>query len=61
MASSSSLNPESADFHSRPNFYLGQHDSNRTETLTDDQYYQVLNTGVSALNTDERLEALIKM
>lgn len=47
MPSNNSLIPESGDFHSRPNFCLGQHDSDRTETLTDSQYYQVLNTGVS--------------
>ena len=31
----------------RPAFYIGQHDSARTETLTDMQYGQVLNSGVS--------------
>ena len=31
----------------RPAFYIGQHDSTRTETLTDLQYGQVLNNGVS--------------
>lgn len=33
----------------RPAFYIGQHDSTRTETLTDMQYGQVLNSGVSTL------------
>lgn len=61
MASSTSLNPESGDFHGRPTFYLGQHDSDRTETLTDDQYYQVLNNGVSANICDGRRETLIIM
>lgn len=32
---------------SRPVFYIGQHDSARHETLTDLQYGQVLNAGVS--------------
>jgi protein arginine N-methyltransferase 5 len=49
MALRSALNPESEDYQSRPNFYLGQHDSDRSETLTDDQYYQILDTGVSVL------------
>jgi type II protein arginine methyltransferase len=31
----------------RPVFYIGQHDSRRTETLTDLQYGQILNSGVS--------------
>jgi type II protein arginine methyltransferase len=31
----------------RPVFYIGQHDSGRYETLTDLQYGQVLNAGVS--------------
>lgn len=31
----------------RPIFYIGQHDSQRTETLTDSQYAQVTNSGVS--------------
>lgn len=31
----------------RPVFYIGQHDSARTETLTDLQYGQILNSGVS--------------
>ena len=50
MASTNSFNPESGNYHIRPNFYLGQHDSDRTETLTDDQYYQVLDAGVSVLS-----------
>ena len=51
MPSNTALNPESDDFQSRPNLYLGQHDSDRTETLTDEQYNQVLSTGVSTLVT----------
>lgn len=31
----------------RPVFYIGQHDSARTEPLTDLQYRQVLDAGVS--------------
>ena len=33
----------------RPAFYIGQHDSTRTETLTDMQYGLVLNSGVSEI------------
>ena len=54
MALHNTLNPESDDYQSRPNFYLGQHDPRRTETLTDDQYYQVLNTGVSTSHHSDR-------
>ncbi len=49
MASGDALDPESGSFHSqaaRPSFYIGQHDATRTETLTDAQYSQVLNSGV---------------
>lgn len=31
----------------RPAFYIGQHDSTRTDTLNDLQYGQILNAGVS--------------
>lgn len=31
----------------RPIFYIGQHDSTRSVTLTDKQYGQILNAGVS--------------
>ncbi|KAG7101564.1 hypothetical protein HYQ45_018766 [Verticillium longisporum] len=31
----------------RPNFHLGQHDSTREEPLTDMQYGQVLNAGIT--------------
>ena len=49
MAMESSLNPESDDFNqARPNFFIGQHDSDRVEALTDGQYAQVLNAGVSS-------------
>jgi len=42
------LNPESEDFQQgRPTFFIGQHDSTRTCTLTDTQHGQVLNAGVS--------------
>jgi protein arginine N-methyltransferase 5 len=46
MSSSGSLNPESESFENRPVFYIGQHDSARFDVLTDDQYTQVLNSGV---------------
>lgn len=49
MASGGYLNPESDSFESRPNFYIGNHDSDRDQALTDDQYNHVLNTGVSLL------------
>ncbi|KAL2257879.1 hypothetical protein VTK26DRAFT_9057 [Humicola hyalothermophila] len=45
MASSRALNPESESFESRPIYYIGQHDSDRSEPLTDEQYTQVLNSG----------------
>ncbi|SPQ27418.1 a0500d45-dec7-454a-906a-68302402b5f8 [Thermothielavioides terrestris] len=45
MSSSGSLNPQSESFESRPTFYIGQHDSTRSEALSDDQYAQVLNSG----------------
>ncbi|CAJ2512112.1 Uu.00g077370.m01.CDS01 [Anthostomella pinea] len=35
----------------RPTFYIGQHDSTRSETLTDLQYGQVLNSGFSFVTT----------
>ena len=47
MAPDGNLNPESETFEARPPFYIGQHDSSRTETLSDDQYRQVLNSGAS--------------
>lgn len=53
MASNGSLNPESQDFAQsnrpqyRPIFWYGQHDSTRVNALTDAQYEQVLNAGVS--------------
>lgn len=31
---------------SRPSFYIGQHDSQRTDGLTDSQYNRVLDFGV---------------
>ncbi|RYP44092.1 hypothetical protein DL768_009416 [Monosporascus sp. mg162] len=43
---------ESAGYHEiRPAFYIGQHDSTRSETLTDLQYGQVLNSGFSFVTT----------
>ncbi|KAJ9149948.1 Protein arginine N-methyltransferase [Pleurostoma richardsiae] len=68
MASYSNLNPESNDFHDvRPNFYIGQHDSSRFETLTDDQYSEVLQTGfnfttapITNKHLQERVVALYK-
>lgn len=47
MASGAGLNPESEAFENRPTFYIGQHDSSRSEPLTEEQYTQVLNSGVS--------------
>lgn len=53
MASNGTLNPESEDFAQpephqyRPIFWYGQHDSARVDALTDAQYEQVLNAGVS--------------
>ncbi|ORY64129.1 arginine N-methyltransferase skb1 [Pseudomassariella vexata] len=35
----------------RPVFYIGQHDSSRTESLTDLQYGQILNAGFSFVTT----------
>lgn len=35
----------------RPVFYIGQHDSTRTETLTDLQYGQILNSGFGYVTT----------
>jgi protein arginine N-methyltransferase 5 len=54
MASTNPLNPESEDFQVRPNFYLGQHDSDRTEILTDSLYSRVLNAGVNIQNLLKR-------
>lgn len=45
---SHSFDQESEGYNEvRPTFYIGQHDSTRSETLTDLQYGQVLNAGVS--------------
>lgn len=44
------LNPESADFESRPRYYIGQHDSHRSNAVTDEQYNHFLNSGVGLLN-----------
>ncbi|KAK0634657.1 PRMT5 arginine-N-methyltransferase-domain-containing protein [Bombardia bombarda] len=49
--SSDHLNPESDSFESRPSFCIGQHDSNRFETLTDGQYSYVLNSGFNFVTT----------
>ncbi|KAI1389124.1 Skb1 methyltransferase [Hypoxylon trugodes] len=46
------VDQQSEDAHEvRPIFYIGQHDSTRTETLTDTQYGQVLNTGFTFVTT----------
>ncbi|KAK1761238.1 methyltransferase [Echria macrotheca] len=45
MASPGSLDAESESFEPRPFFTIGQHDSNRRETLTDDHYRHILNSG----------------
>jgi len=47
--SGSTFNPEADVFETRPTFYVGQHDSARFDALTDDQYSQVLNSGVSTV------------
>jgi type II protein arginine methyltransferase len=47
MSSDGYLDPESDSYESRPQFYIGQHDSARSETLTDAQYTHVLNSGVN--------------
>lgn len=49
MSYSGALNPASEDYESRPHYYIGQHDSDRCEVLDDDQYNQVLNSGVRFL------------
>ncbi|KAJ3556253.1 hypothetical protein NPX13_g10177 [Xylaria arbuscula] len=40
----------------RPAFHIGQHDSTRYNTLTNIQYGQVLNTGVSPAFSSSRLQ-----
>lgn len=46
--SHTSYNQGGEDYdENRPIFYIGQHDSARSETLTDLQYGRVLNSGVS--------------
>ena len=48
MDPAEALNAESHEFQlPRPNFYIGQHDSARTDTPTEEQYGQALNVGVS--------------
>ncbi|POS76070.1 arginine N-methyltransferase skb1 [Diaporthe helianthi] len=64
MPSSGSLNPESEAFAQvRPTFWIGQHDSSRTEALTDGQYTQVLNAGfgfATAPITNEHFHQRVK-
>ncbi|XDG03542.1 hypothetical protein ABKA04_003157 [Annulohypoxylon sp. FPYF3050] len=49
---SHSFDQESEGYNEvRPTFYIGQHDSTRSETLTDLQYGQVLNAGFSFITT----------
>ncbi|KAK4226996.1 PRMT5 arginine-N-methyltransferase-domain-containing protein [Podospora fimiseda] len=45
MSQVGEFNPASDPYESRPTYYIGQHDSNRWEVLTDDQYRQVLSSG----------------
>jgi len=45
------FNPESADFESRPRYYIGQHDSHRPNAVTDEQYHRFLNSGVGLSKT----------
>lgn len=47
MASGSDLDVEEELLGQTPRFFIGQHDSERTENLTDSQYSQVLEAGVS--------------
>ncbi|KAK3343941.1 methyltransferase-like protein [Lasiosphaeria hispida] len=51
MSSDGHLNPESDNFEMRPSFCIGQHDSTRSETLTDGQYSHVLNSGFHFVTT----------
>ncbi|KAK3386979.1 methyltransferase-like protein [Podospora didyma] len=51
MASDRTLNPESDSYESRPVFYIGQHDSNRSVTLSDYQYGHVLDCGFGFVTT----------
>ncbi|KAK0626927.1 PRMT5 arginine-N-methyltransferase-domain-containing protein [Immersiella caudata] len=51
MSSDGYLDPESDSYDSRPQFYIGQHDTARSETLTDAQYTHVLNSGFDFVTT----------
>ncbi|KAI1498617.1 PRMT5 arginine-N-methyltransferase-domain-containing protein [Biscogniauxia marginata] len=52
MAQAYLVDDESEGFNEiRPTFYIGQHDSTRSETLTNLQYGQILNTGFSFVTT----------
>ncbi|KAK3946246.1 hypothetical protein QBC46DRAFT_301489 [Diplogelasinospora grovesii] len=51
MVSDKHLNPASDNFEARPHFYIGQHDSGRSETLSDGHYSQVLNSGFNFVTT----------
>ncbi|KAI2632692.1 Skb1 methyltransferase [Hypomontagnella submonticulosa] len=63
------MDQESDDYNDvRPIFYIGQHDTKRSETLTDLQYGQVLNSGFSFVTTPitnghfhERVLLLLKL
>ncbi|ROV95112.1 hypothetical protein VSDG_05849 [Cytospora chrysosperma] len=64
MTSFGSLDPESEEFsQARPTFWFGQHDSTRTQALTDSQYSHVLNTGfgfATAPITNRHFHARVK-
>ncbi|KAK0706612.1 methyltransferase-like protein [Lasiosphaeria miniovina] len=67
MSTDGSLNPESDSFDSHPPFYIGQHSSTRSETLTDTQHSQVLDRGFNFVTSPitnrhffERVVALYK-
>nr|CAB91373.1 related to SHK1 KINASE-BINDING protein [Neurospora crassa] len=45
MSSNRGFNPESESFEQRPPFYIGQHDVQRHESPTDNQYGQILDSG----------------
>lgn len=51
MAQNSANQDRDGYDETQPFFYIGQHDSARSETLTDLQYGQVLNAGVSEIIT----------
>ncbi|KAL0470879.1 protein arginine N-methyltransferase [Neurospora intermedia] len=51
MSSNRGFNPESESFEQRPPFYIGQHDVQRHESPTDNQYGQILDSGFNFVTT----------